>query len=71
LGLNSVYDILRTNISRRAIRTSVQDEIEAFVRWVGRIPYHESTRLAAHYYYGEVSTHDEVDDDEAYDEEDE
>ncbi len=32
--------ILMTNISRRAIRRSEHDEMAAFVRWIGRAPYH-------------------------------
>jgi hypothetical protein len=49
LDPDSVYSILRTNLSRRAIRTNVQDEMESFVRWVGRVPYHEETKFNAHY----------------------
>lgn len=38
---------LKTNLSRRAIRTSTEDEMDAFVRWVGRKPYHSETKLNA------------------------
>ncbi|KAJ7905243.1 hypothetical protein B0H14DRAFT_2489962 [Mycena olivaceomarginata] len=34
---------LLTNISKRAIRTTVEDEHEAFARWVARTPYTEQT----------------------------
>ncbi|KAJ6546431.1 hypothetical protein DFH09DRAFT_1171031 [Mycena vulgaris] len=40
-------NFLMTNISKRAIRTTVEDEQEAFVRWVTRKPYHEETKLNA------------------------
>lgn len=46
-------DILKTNLSRRAIRLDVQDEMESFVRWVGRVPYHEDTNLNAMYAYND------------------
>ncbi|KDQ15211.1 hypothetical protein BOTBODRAFT_174059 [Botryobasidium botryosum FD-172 SS1] len=42
-------EYLKTNISRRAIRTSVDEEMEAFVRWVGKQPWHLSTKLNAMY----------------------
>ncbi|KAJ4464596.1 hypothetical protein C8R41DRAFT_859730 [Lentinula lateritia] len=34
---------LKTNISKRAIRISEKDENHAFVRWVGREPYQDTT----------------------------
>ncbi|KAJ3730207.1 hypothetical protein C8R42DRAFT_714913 [Lentinula raphanica] len=38
-------DHLKTNISKRAIRTSEKAESDAFVRWVGREPYQDTTDL--------------------------
>ncbi|KZV86229.1 hypothetical protein EXIGLDRAFT_653432 [Exidia glandulosa HHB12029] len=39
--------IFKTHLSRRVIRTSTEDEMEAFVRWVGRKPFHDETKLNA------------------------
>ncbi|KAJ7046527.1 hypothetical protein C8F04DRAFT_1060811 [Mycena alexandri] len=36
----SRHNFLLTNISKRAIRVTVEDEHEAFVRWVTREPFH-------------------------------
>ncbi|KAJ7497784.1 hypothetical protein FB451DRAFT_1335825 [Mycena latifolia] len=49
----SRHKFLMTNISKRAIRTTVEDEQEAFVRWVTRQPYHEETKFNAIYHYEE------------------
>ncbi|KIK64907.1 hypothetical protein GYMLUDRAFT_70870 [Collybiopsis luxurians FD-317 M1] len=38
-------DILRTNISKRAIRTSETDESRAFVRWVARKPHLKDAKV--------------------------
>ena len=54
-------DMLRTNISRRAIRTSEEDEMAAFVRWVGRRPYHESTVVNGLYWLGGEDMFDDED----------
>ncbi|KAJ7578019.1 hypothetical protein C8J56DRAFT_364210 [Mycena floridula] len=51
--------MLTTQISKRAIRTTVADELDAFVRWVGRKPYHEGTTLQAHYCLGWEGDDDE------------
>ncbi|EJD52355.1 hypothetical protein AURDEDRAFT_158081 [Auricularia subglabra TFB-10046 SS5] len=42
-------DTLVTTISRRAIRVGAgaEEEMDAFVRWVGRAPYEESTKINA------------------------
>ncbi len=57
-----------TQISKRAIRTNVQEEMEAFVIWAGRQPY---AKINAHYlvedivgHMSELSFDDEDDDDE-------
>jgi hypothetical protein len=47
----SRHHFLMTNISKRAIRTTVDDEQEAFARWVAREPYHEETMFNAHWHY--------------------
>ncbi|KAJ7684913.1 hypothetical protein DFH06DRAFT_1277443 [Mycena polygramma] len=49
----SRHHFLMTNISKRAIRTTVEDEQEAFARWVAREPFHEETKLNAIYSYEE------------------
>ncbi|KAJ6547310.1 hypothetical protein B0H19DRAFT_260972 [Mycena capillaripes] len=36
----SRHNFLLTNISKRSIRMTIEDEQEAFVRWVARQPYH-------------------------------
>ena len=59
--------LLKTNISRRAIRTTVEDETEAFVRWVARKPYHESTKLPAMYVLNEDYGMDGPEDDDGGD----
>lgn len=41
------FEFLMTSISKRAVRTTVEDEMEAFVRWVGREPYLLNTKLPA------------------------
>ncbi|KAF8212485.1 hypothetical protein K438DRAFT_2010701 [Mycena galopus ATCC 62051] len=43
------HRFLMTNISKRAIRTTVEDEHEAFARWVARAPYIQSTTTNALY----------------------
>ncbi|KAJ3837544.1 hypothetical protein F5878DRAFT_622155 [Lentinula raphanica] len=45
-------DYLKTNISKRAIRTSEKDECHAFVRWVGREPYQDTTDLNGIFWLG-------------------
>jgi hypothetical protein len=57
-------NILKTNLSRRSIRTTVDDEMESFVRWVGRVPYHENTKLNAMYALGEMEDLNLSDDDD-------
>jgi len=47
------HKFLMTNISKRAIRNTVEDEQEAFVRWVTRQPYHEETKFNAMWYLEE------------------
>lgn len=58
---DTIYQMLQTNLSRRAIRTSVPDEMGSFVRWVGRKPYETSTIINAHFVYGYEGEKDEVD----------
>lgn len=43
-------------ISKRAIRTSVEEEMEAFVIWVGRKPYHLNSRINAHFLVKEFNS---------------
>ncbi|PBK72559.1 hypothetical protein ARMSODRAFT_1016511 [Armillaria solidipes] len=43
-----IYHVME-QISKRAIRTSVEEEMEAFVIWVGRKPYHLNSRINAHF----------------------
>lgn len=38
-------EFMRTHISRRAIRDNSEDEMEAFVRWVGRRPHHTEAMI--------------------------
>ena len=38
-----------TQISKRAIRVSVEEELEAFVIWVGRKPYYKSSIINGHF----------------------
>ncbi|KAJ7285588.1 hypothetical protein C8J57DRAFT_641477 [Mycena rebaudengoi] len=47
-------NFLLTAISKRAIRTTVEDEQEAFVRWVTRQPYHDEAEINAMWWYGEL-----------------
>lgn len=49
----SRHQFLMTNISKRAIRTTVEDEQEAFVRWVTRQPFHEETKINGVYAFEE------------------
>ncbi|KAF9047073.1 hypothetical protein BDZ89DRAFT_1058134 [Hymenopellis radicata] len=46
-----------TQISKRAIRTNVQEEMEAFVIWAGRQPYHTSAKINAHYLVEDIVGH--------------
>jgi len=39
-----LVELLHSNISKRAIRTSEADESNAFIRWVGRRPYWDPER---------------------------
>ncbi|KAK7453509.1 hypothetical protein VKT23_011788 [Stygiomarasmius scandens] len=39
-----LVELLHSNISKRAIRTSEADESNAFIRWVGRRPYRDPER---------------------------
>ncbi|KAF8331422.1 uncharacterized protein EI90DRAFT_3198442 [Cantharellus anzutake] len=39
----------KTNISRRAIRDSIEDEAAAFIRWACRKPFEQDTKIHAHY----------------------
>lgn len=50
----SRLDNFRTNVSRRAIRTSENDEGNSFVRWVARAPYERSTKLNGIYVLAET-----------------
>ncbi|KAK0458461.1 uncharacterized protein EV420DRAFT_1542382 [Desarmillaria tabescens] len=43
-----IYHVME-QISKRAIRTSVEEEMEAFVIWVGRKPYHLDSKINAHF----------------------
>lgn len=43
-----IYHVME-QISKRAIRTSVEEEMEAFVIWVGRKPYHLDSKISAHF----------------------
>ncbi|KAK0474905.1 hypothetical protein IW261DRAFT_1497676 [Armillaria novae-zelandiae] len=43
-----IYHVME-QISKRAIRTSVEEEMEAFVIWVGRKPYHLDSKIHAHF----------------------
>ncbi|KIK54676.1 hypothetical protein GYMLUDRAFT_1022404 [Collybiopsis luxurians FD-317 M1] len=70
-------DILRTNISKRAIRTSETDESRAFVRWVARKPHLKNAKVNMIFNYadGDLSWEPEdwkvVEDDEGERDEDE
>lgn len=66
--LESRLDNFRTNVSRRAIRTSENDEGNSFVRWVARAPYETSTKVNGIYLLAEtmrreVDSEDDDDDD--------
>ncbi|KAL1743263.1 hypothetical protein HDZ31DRAFT_65212 [Schizophyllum fasciatum] len=52
LADETLPQMLQTNLSRRAIRTSVPDEMGSFVRWVGRRPHETGTYINAHFVYG-------------------
>ncbi|KAE9405412.1 hypothetical protein BT96DRAFT_972558 [Gymnopus androsaceus JB14] len=45
----------KTNVSKRAIRTSEKDESQAFVRWVAREPYEMSTNVNGIFVIGSYS----------------
>lgn len=67
-------------ISKRAIRTSVEEEMEAFIIWVGRKPYHTLPKINAHYLvedmvglyidHGASDEEEEEDDDDNEDDDD-
>ncbi|KAL1762846.1 hypothetical protein FB107DRAFT_198438, partial [Schizophyllum commune] len=50
--------MMQTNLSRRAIRTSVPDEMGSFVRWVGRKPHETRPFINAHFIYQEEGVRD-------------
>ncbi|KAF8325551.1 uncharacterized protein EI90DRAFT_3146663 [Cantharellus anzutake] len=51
----------KTNISRRAIRDSIEDEAAAFVRWVGRKPFEQDTKINAHYWLADYEVGEDED----------
>lgn len=61
---------MRTHVSRRAIRDDSGDEMEAFVRWVGRQPLHTNPKINVVYDIAALTgmsverSDDEGDDDE-------
>uniref|UniRef100_D8Q175 Uncharacterized protein n=1 Tax=Schizophyllum commune (strain H4-8 / FGSC 9210) TaxID=578458 RepID=D8Q175_SCHCM len=63
--------MMQTNLSRRAIRTSVPDEMGSFVRWVGRKPHETRPFINAHFVYQEEGVRDSDYEERADDDEDE
>ncbi|PBK64475.1 hypothetical protein ARMSODRAFT_1087899 [Armillaria solidipes] len=49
-----IYHVME-QISKRAIRTSVEEEMEAFVIWVGRKPYHLDSKINAHFIVADLN----------------
>ncbi|KAK0185798.1 hypothetical protein F5146DRAFT_1163287 [Armillaria mellea] len=58
-----IYHVME-QISKRAIRTSVEEEMEAFVIWVGRKPYHLDSKINAHFIAADLDSMTLSDDDE-------
>ncbi|KAL1691218.1 hypothetical protein GGG16DRAFT_54122, partial [Schizophyllum commune] len=63
--------MMQTNLSRRAIRTSVPDEMGSFVRWVGRKPHETRPFINAHFIYQEEGVRDSDYEEREDDDEDE